>query len=57
MAQFLLAFGAILLAVAGLALGVIFGRAPIKGSCGGLSCGLGAGCGACPRHGEKGEGS
>ena len=44
METFILAFILILLAVAGLAVGVMFGRAPIKGSCGGLSC---AGDGAC----------
>lgn len=37
----------ILLAVAGLAVGVLLGRAPLKGSCGGLSCG--GACAACPR--------
>jgi len=33
------------LAVAAMALGVLFGRAPIRGSCGGV--GGGAGCEAC----------
>ena len=37
----------ILLAVAGLAVGVLLGRAPLKGSCGGLACG--GACAACPR--------
>jgi hypothetical protein len=36
METFLLAFGLVLLSVLGLALGVIFGRSPLKGSCGGL---------------------
>lgn len=42
---FLLAFG-------GLAIGVLLGRPPIKGSCGGLNCIKGIDCGAC-RRGTK----
>ncbi len=34
----ILALGVTALSVVGLALGVIFGRPPLKGSCGGLSC-------------------
>lgn len=40
----------ILLAVAGLAVGTFFGRAPIKGSCGGLACVEGADCAACAKE-------
>ncbi len=45
------------LAVAGLGLGLAFGRGPLRGSCGGASCMAGAACAACPRrrraeHGE-----
>lgn len=47
MSTFLLAFTIILLAIGGLAIGVIFGRPPLKGSCGGFSCIKGANCGAC----------
>ncbi len=47
MGTFILTFTIILLAIAGLALGVIFGRAPIKGSCGGISCIKNGDCGAC----------
>ena len=42
-----LAFVIILLAIAGLAVGVMLGRAPIKGSCGGLACAKGIDCGVC----------
>jgi hypothetical protein len=37
----------VLLGVAGLAIGVIAGRPPIKGSCGGLACIKGGTCGGC----------
>lgn len=47
MSTFLLAFAIILLAIGGLALGVLLGRPPLKGSCGGLSCLKGTDCGAC----------
>ena len=36
-ATLILSFVIILLAVAGMAIGVVAGRAPIKGSCGGLN--------------------
>ena len=39
MATFLFAFIVIVLSAAGLGLGVLFGRAALAGSCGGLSCG------------------
>ncbi|MCB1407774.1 MAG: (Na+)-NQR maturation NqrM [Rhodobacteraceae bacterium] len=47
---FLMSLAAILLAFVGLSIGVIFGRAPIKGSCGGLSCISGADCAGCPHR-------
>lgn len=50
---FLITFSLVVLAFAGLSLGVIFGHAPIKGSCGGLSCIAGADCAACPNHSKK----
>lgn len=52
MALFVITFGLFLLAFAGLAVGAIFGRAPLKGSCGGLSCIPGADCAACARKGD-----
>lgn len=45
MTTFILAFLVIVLAVAALALGVLLGRRPLGGSCGGLGC---AGCAGCP---------
>ena len=48
MATLILGFAIILLAVGGLAVGVLMGRAPLKGSCGGLACG--GACAACPRR-------
>lgn len=40
------------LAIAGLAVGLLFGRAPIRGSCGGLSC-VGLDCATCPSRRER----
>ncbi|MCW5721445.1 MAG: hypothetical protein KIS86_09910 [Devosia sp.] len=40
----------LILAVAALALGVIFGRPALKGSCGGIACG--GACHACPDREE-----
>lgn len=48
MISFLFAFVLLSLSILGLALGVIFGRAPIRGSCGGLACHKGLGCAGCP---------
>lgn len=53
METLILAFAIILLAMGGLAIGSMFGRAPIKGSCGGLSCIKGADCAACPNRKES----
>lgn len=41
------------LAVAGLAAGVLMGRAPLKGSCGGVSCLKDVSCAGCPHRGPK----
>ena len=48
MTTLLLAFGAMLTIVAAMAVGVMFGRAPIKGSCGGMGAvGIDAECEIC----------
>ncbi len=44
MSTILASFVIIALAVAAMAVGVVFGRAPIRGSCGGIA---GEGCAAC----------
>lgn len=48
--QFVLTIAIFLLAFGGLAIGVMAGRAPIKGSCGGLNCIKGVECGVCTHH-------
>ena len=49
MSTFVLAFAITVLAIAGMAVGVLLGRAPIRGSCGGASggCALCSGRGRC----------
>ena len=56
MSTFLAAFVIILLAVIAMAIGVIFGRSAIKGSCGGLNqVGLSGSCGGACSIQEKEE--
>lgn len=50
MMTFAITFSVFALAMTGLAVGVLAGRAPIKGSCGGLACVKGAECGVCTRR-------
>lgn len=47
METFFFSFAVFGLAICGLAVGVVAGRKPIKGSCGGLACLDGVECGAC----------
>ena len=56
METLLLAFIIVLLAILGLAAGVIGGRPPIKGSCGGLACLKGIDCGACKAKAQLEDG-
>lgn len=56
MTLFFFSFGFIVLAGLGLGIGVLAGRSPIKGSCGGVSCGVPGGCAGCPKTQQKGEG-
>jgi hypothetical protein len=53
MTLFLFSFAVIALAALGPAIGIIAGRGPIKGSCGGVSCGVPGGCAACPSRAKK----
>lgn len=55
MVTFLATLAITLLALAGLGIGLAFGRRPLAGSCGGLSCVPGAECAACPRHRTEGD--
>ncbi len=47
MGTLVFAFAILLVSMGGLALGVMAGRKPIKGSCGGLACMKDIDCGAC----------
>lgn len=54
MTHFLFSLGVIALSGLGLAIGLLAGRGPIKGSCGGLSCGVPGGCAACAKRAKEG---
>ncbi|MCW5713730.1 MAG: (Na+)-NQR maturation NqrM [Bauldia sp.] len=49
MTTFLLALALVTASIGALAVGVLVGRKPISGSCGGLACIPGVECGACTR--------
>lgn len=52
--EMLLGIVVVLLAAGGLALGLAFGRGPVKGSCGGMACLKDVACEGCPhRSGER----
>ena len=48
--EILLGLCIVLFAVAGLGLGSLFGRGPIKGSCGGMACLKDVACEGCPHR-------
>ncbi len=52
MATFLLSFLLLILALAGLGLGLFFGRPAPAGSCGGLACIPGSACAGCSKRRE-----
>ena len=49
MNTFLLALGLVLFLIAAMSIGVIFGRKPIAGSCGGVGKAVGGSCSVCGR--------
>ena len=55
MKTLLAAFVISLLAIAGLAIGVLAGRGPLKGSCGGLACRKGIDCAGCAKAQRSAE--
>ena len=55
MVTFLATLAITLLALAGLGIGLVFGRRPPAGSCGGITCIPGAACAACPQHRTDGD--
>jgi hypothetical protein len=50
MATFILTLVIVLASIAGLAAGVLLGREPLRGACGGVACVKGGGCMACETH-------
>jgi hypothetical protein len=51
---FLLSLILFLGAIGGLSVGILFGKAPIRGSCGGLSCARDFDCAGCPNRRREG---
>lgn len=50
MVTFIFTLAIILASGAGLATGVLLGRAPLRGSCGGVACVKNGDCAACEAH-------
>lgn len=55
METLLLALITTLLAIGGLAVGLLAGRGPIKGTCGSVNCKTGIACGACALRRKRGS--
>jgi len=55
MALVIVSFLVFAITMAAMALGPMAGRAPIKGSCGGLACIKTLKCAGCPHQADKGE--
>jgi hypothetical protein len=55
MMEFLLALAVILVAVTGLAAGLLFGRGPVRTSCDGMACLDRSRCAGCPNRRVAGE--
>jgi hypothetical protein len=53
MATFFLTLLVVILSVLALAIGVVFRRAPLTGSCGGRPCGQGFDCAVCPTRARR----
>ncbi|MDO5647083.1 hypothetical protein [Paracoccus sp. (in: a-proteobacteria)] len=53
MTQLLIAIVIMVLACGGLALGLMFGRGPVKTSCGGMECLPGPRCHDCPNRKDR----
>ena len=53
MAVFILSFCIMALGVLGLGLGSLIGRGPVRGSCGGLSCGKRLACEGCSHRTDR----
>jgi len=51
--EIILAIGIFALVAAGLGLGLMLGRGPLKGSCGGMACLQDVACEGCPHRAEK----
>ncbi|PRX08390.1 UNVERIFIED_ORG: hypothetical protein BCL66_111150 [Martelella mediterranea] len=51
--EILMAIAIVLLGMGGLAVGLLVGRGPLKGSCGGMACMKEAACEGCPNRGQS----
>ncbi len=54
---FAFVFVIVLISIAGLAAGVLLGRAPLRGTCSSATCDKKFACAGCKRRSPKGEGA